>query len=160
MVNDMMLQVLGRIGDCALRENTVASLRETQKFLEKQINEKFSHVKFHLQSLDGKIERASQSLSGQIREIKLKTLGKITGALTRLRKSAAHEDFRDAAEGRAGGAGEPGRGGDGAEQRRAAGEGGGRGEAAAHAAERLPGRGGNRVGWGDQTKCGATRRTC
>lgn len=87
VVNDMVVQVLGRINDCALRENTVASLKQTQKFLENQINRKFSHVKLHLQSLDGKIEQTNQTLKGQIQDIKLKTLGKITGATDQTAKT-------------------------------------------------------------------------
>ena len=78
-INKMVSEVLSRINDCALRENTVASIQQTQKFLEQKINEKFSHVKFHMQNLDGKIENADKNLNMKIQEIKKKTLGKITG---------------------------------------------------------------------------------
>ena len=70
---------MNRINECALRENTVSSIQQTQKYLEREINDKFSHIKFHMQNLDKKIEHADTNLNKKIQGIKKKTLGRITG---------------------------------------------------------------------------------
>jgi hypothetical protein len=75
----MVSQVLTRINDCALRENTVTSIQQTQKFLENKINSNFSHVKKNMENLGRKIDKADKDLSTRIQDIKKKTLGKITG---------------------------------------------------------------------------------
>jgi hypothetical protein len=75
----MVSQVLTRINDCALRENTVSSIQQTQKFLENKINSKFSHVEEYMKNLDKKIEGTDKDLGSKIQDIKKKTLGKITG---------------------------------------------------------------------------------
>lgn len=144
----MVVQVLSRINDCALRENTVSSLQQTQKFLEQQINSKFSHVKLHMQSLDGKIAQTDKTLSGQIQDIKLKTLGKITGGLTRLRKPDEHQDLGNEAGRRAAESAAPNRRAGGEGPRGRARQSGGHREAAEDARERLPERSGDRAGWG------------
>lgn len=75
----MMTQVLTRINDCALRENTVTSLQQTQKFLENEINNKFSHVEKYMKNLHNKIKTTDKDLGSKIQDIKKKTLGRITG---------------------------------------------------------------------------------
>jgi disulfide oxidoreductase YuzD len=68
-----------RINECALRENTVSSIKQTQKYLENEMNSKFSHIKYHMQNLDEKIKKSDSDLKMKIQDIKKKTLGKITG---------------------------------------------------------------------------------